>query len=193
MGYYKKEELLEMGFKSIGENVRISDKAVIYGAQYISIGDHSRIDDFCVLSAGENGITIGKFVHIAVYCSLIGKERIQLDDFSGLSSRVALYSSSDDYSGNYLTNPCVPKEYTNVDSRPIYVGKHVIIGVASTVLPGVKIMEGSAIGAYSLVNRDIPEHVIAVGCPAKVSKPRSINIFSLEKELIKKMNDQSIS
>lgn len=39
-----------MEFRSIGEDVRISDKASIYGASEISIGSHVRMDDFCVLS-----------------------------------------------------------------------------------------------------------------------------------------------
>jgi galactoside O-acetyltransferase len=183
MGYLTNEQLLNMGFKKLGENVKISDKASIYGAKNIEIGDFSRIDDFCILSSGDFGIKIGKYVHIAVYCSLIGKEKIELEDFSGLSSKVAIYSSSDDYSGNFLTNPCVDDRFTNVDHRPVKLEKHVIIGVGSTILPGVTIGKGSAIGAYSLVSKNIPESVIAVGVPAKEVKKRALNIFELEKNL----------
>jgi len=60
MSVYTDNELHEMGFASIGQNVRVSRKASIYNAAQISIGDFSRVDDFCVLSAGAGGIQIGR-------------------------------------------------------------------------------------------------------------------------------------
>ncbi len=39
---------------------------------------------------GRDGIALGRYVHIACNCSRIGDARIELDDFSGLSSRVAV-------------------------------------------------------------------------------------------------------
>lgn len=51
---------------------------------------------------------------------------------------------------------------------PITVGDNVWIGASVTVLPGVTIGSNSVIGAGSLVNRDIPEGVIAVGNPCRV-------------------------
>ena len=52
---YTREELEAIGFAQLGENVKISKKASIYGAANISIGNHVRIDDFCIISAGEGG------------------------------------------------------------------------------------------------------------------------------------------
>ena len=66
------KDIESIGFKSVGKNVLISDKSTIYNAKNIEIGDNVRIDDFCVISAGEGGIKIGNNVHIAVFCSLIG-------------------------------------------------------------------------------------------------------------------------
>lgn len=86
-----------------------------YTMQAISVLETiSRIDEFCVLLAGTGGIVIGNNVHIAVFCSLIGKEVIKINDFANLSSRVSIYSSSDDYSGEYMTNPTIPSHLTNV-------------------------------------------------------------------------------
>lgn len=99
MSFHSLDALCDMGFLSVGANVQVSTKSSIYGASRISLGANSRIDDFCVLSAGEGGIYIGRNIHIAVMCSLIGKGRIELHDFCNLSSRVSIYSSSDDYSG----------------------------------------------------------------------------------------------
>ena len=46
MAYLSKQQLDRLGFRRIGNNVRISDKAAIYDPERIEIGDHSRIDDF---------------------------------------------------------------------------------------------------------------------------------------------------
>src|SRR5882672_8401994 len=111
MAFLSQEQLDAVGFKRLGKNVQVSDKAVFYNPSKISIGDNSRIDDFCILSAGEGEFHIGRHVHIACYVSLIGKNAILLEDFAGLSSRVSIYSSSDDFSGNYMTGPTVSEEY----------------------------------------------------------------------------------
>lgn len=180
MSFYSNDELLTLGFAHVGQGVKLSRKASIYGASRISIGDNSRIDDFCVLSAGEQGIEIGRNVHVAVYCSLIGAGRICLLDFSNLSSRVAIYSSNDDYSGCFMTNPTVPAEYTNVSHGPVTVGRHAIIGSGSVVLPNVTLEEGVAIGALSLVTKDCETFGIYIGAPAKRVKSRKNDLLALE-------------
>ena len=143
-----------------------------------------RIDDFCILSAGEGEIEIGKHVHIACYVSLIGKNKIKLDDFSGISSRVSIYSSSDDFSGMHLTGPTVDEQYTNVIHGDVHIKKHVVIGAGSVILPGVIVEEGSAVGALSLVNKNIPAFCIAGGVPAIFLKERSRKLISLEEEYL---------
>ena len=51
---------------------------------------------------------------------------------------------------------------------PITVGSHVWFGANVTVLPGVTIGDNSVIGAGSVVTRDIPAGVVAVGNPCRV-------------------------
>ena len=65
MAFLTEIALKEHGFKRLGKGVKISSKASIYNAGNISIGDNTRIDDFCIISAGEEGIEIGRNVHIA--------------------------------------------------------------------------------------------------------------------------------
>ena len=52
----------------------------------------------------------------------------------------------------------------------IHIGKGVMIGMETLIMPGVSIGDGAIIGAYSLVNKDIPAWTIATGRPAKVVK-----------------------
>lgn len=173
-----------MGFASVGENVFISDRASFYNCAKIALGNNVRIDDFCVLSAGAGGIKIGNYVHIAVGCSLIGAGKITMSDFSGLSSRVSIYSSSDDYSGAAMTNPTVPSQYTNVIHANVIVGRHVIVGSGSVILPGVTLEEGVAIGALSLVKNNCRAFGIYFGSPAKLIKERKRDLLELEKEFL---------
>ena len=79
MGKLTKKAVKDLGLRHCG-NVIISDKISIYNPGNISIGDNTRIDDFCVLSAGKGGIEIGRNVHIAVYVSIIGEGKIIVSD-----------------------------------------------------------------------------------------------------------------
>lgn len=188
MSFLSPQQLESLGFAALGKHVLISDKASIHNAAGIRIGDHVRIDDFCVLSAGAGGITLGSYIHVACFCSLIGAAEIVMEDFSGLSSRVSIYSSSDDYSGRHLTNPTVPHEFTQVDSRPVRLGRHVIIGAGSVILPGVTLHEGCAVGALSLVKSDGEAFSIYMGVPAKCIASRKREL--LEKEALFKQKLQ---
>jgi galactoside O-acetyltransferase len=114
---------------------------------------------------------------------LIGRESIRLEKFAGLSGRVSIYSSTDDYSGEFMTNPTVPEDLTRVESAPVVLMKHVIVGASAVILPGVTVGEVSAIAALSLVSRDVPKHVIAGGTPCRVIKPRSQKVIELEKKI----------
>lgn len=183
MSFYSRSELDSIGFRAVGEDVLVSRRASFYGVDRICLGNHVRIDDFCVLSAGEGGIVLGDYIHVAVYSSMIGQGRITLEDFVNVSSRVAIYSSNDDYSGGAMTNPMVPVEYTNVQAAAVLVGRHAIVGSGSVVLPGVSIGEGVAIGALSLVNRDCLPFGIYVGAPAKLVKERKRDLLDLERRL----------
>lgn len=187
MSILSQEELSALGFKSVGKDVRISNKASFYNCANIEIGDSVRIDDFCVLSAGPGGIKLGSYIHIAVFSSLIGSEKIEINDFCNISSRVSIYSSSDDYSGSSMTNPMIPDDFKAVFSAPVIFEKHVIVGTSSVVLPGVKLSKGVAIGAMSLVKESCPEFSVFAGIPAKKVNDRQKNLLKLEEEFLKKI------
>ena len=67
-------------------------------------------------------------------------------------------------------HPLDPKlrRYEMQYNRDVYIGENVWIGAGATILPGVHIGKNSVIGACSVVTRDIPENVLAVGNPCRV-------------------------
>jgi len=188
MAYLSDEAVKAMGFKYLGENVKISDKASIYNVDQIDIDDNSRIDDFCVLSGK---ISIGKHVHIAAFCLVAGGEKgIRMDDFSGLAYHVQVFTQSDDYTGRTLTNPTVPEAYKLVKRKAIHIGRHVIIGASSIVFPGVILLEGCSVGAMSLVRKSTQPWGVYVGNPAQRIKERKKDMLELEEKfLAEKLND----
>lgn len=182
MAFISDNDLLKINFKFLGKNVKVSDKSSIYNPELIEIGDNSRIDDFCVISGK---VTIGKYVHIAVFCNVAGgSEGIVLHDFSGLAYGCQLFTQSDDYSGQTLTNPTVPDKYKSEIKKSINVGRHCIVGTGSFIFPGVHLAEGTAIGAASVVRKSTEAWSIYLGNPARKIKSRSKKLIELELQLL---------
>jgi len=183
MAFLTEEQINAIGFKYIGDNVKISDKAAIYNPDLISIEDNSRVDDFCLLSGN---IKIGKNVHVAAYCNLAGGELgIEMEDFSGLAYGCHVFTQSDDYSGETMTNPTVPKKYKKETYKKIHIGKHVIVGTKSIILPGVNVAEGCSVGAMTMLTKSTQPWGIYFGIPAKRIKERKRELLKLESEYIK--------
>lgn len=190
MAYLSQEKLQAMNFKKLGKGVKISDKASIYNAELIEVGNYSRIDDFCVLS-GQ--IKIGRYVHLAPYCLLAGgTEGITMEDFSGCAYHVQVFSQSDDYSGLTMTNPTVTEKYKREIKKAVQIGKHVIIGTSSIVFPGVILAEGCSVGAMTLVNKSTEPWGIYVGNPAKRIKERKRDLLNLEQQFLKEIKHDNI-
>lgn len=168
--FYTENELAQLGFAKIGKNVLISRKASIYGADKMVIGNNVRIDDFCILSGN---IILGDFIHIAAYTALYGgDEGIEFKNYSTISSHSSVYSMSDDYSGEYMTNPMVPECYRNTKNARVIIGEHVIIGSHSVILPGCVLETGVSVGAMGLVTSNLKEWGIYVGIPCTFLKQR---------------------
>ena len=184
------EELRDIGFKSLGKNVLISRKASVYSPELISVGNHVRIDDFCIVSGN---VTLGSFIHVGSHTVLTGGSAgIEILDFANLSQRVNIFAGNDDYSGKTLTSPVVPDRFKNLEQAKVRIGRHVIIGCGSVVLPGVSMGEGSAVGALSLVNSDTESWMIYVGVPAKAVKERSRELLKLEREFLASLEEDNI-
>lgn len=163
---------------------KIYEGAKIINKGNLRIGYKSQIDDFVFFNCGEESI-LGDFVHIASFCSVIGGGKFYMEHFSGLSVGCRIITGSDDFMGGALTNPTVPSQYTNVKKSVIRIGKHAILGTNVTVLPGVEIGEGAAVGAGAIVRKNLEPWTIYVGPECKPLKARpSTKILELEKRLL---------
>ena len=185
--FYTSDELSAIGLKSYGKNIFVSKKASLYNPEKMEFGDFVRIDDFCVLSGN---IKLGSHIHIAAHSMLVaGRYSIEMEDFSGISSHCSIYADSDDYSGESMSNPMCPELYRTTYGKQIFIKRHAVIGAGSVILPGACIEEGAAIGAMSLVTKNMPPWHICAGIPCKVIKARSRKVLELEAEF-KKMESR---
>ena len=184
---YRLSELQRMGIKILGKNIKISKYVRIYNPQNLILHNNIRIDDYTILS-GIGQIEIKNYVHIGPQSFITSGSKILLSDFTGLSSGVKLFGSSDNYNGNFMTNPTVPKKFVGTIIGDIILKPHVVIGAGSVVLPNITLGQGSAIGSLSLVNKNTEEWKIYAGSPIKFVKDRKKNCQLLENILIKENN-----
>ena len=112
----------------------------------------------------------GKFVHLGnhVYANfnltLVDDTHIYIGDRTKLGPNVVIATAG---------HPIVPELRMQglQFNMPVHIGKNCWLGSGVLVMPGVTIGDNSVIGAGSVVTRDIPANVVAVGNPCKVLRP----------------------
>lgn len=182
MAYLSEHALRAMGFAELGRNVKVSDKAAIYGADQMRIGDNSRIDDFCVVSGK---VEIGRNVYIGPFGLIAGgAPGLILEDFTTLAYRVQVFTQSDDYTGETMTNSTVPKAYKREIFASVRLGRHSIVGAGATIMPGADLAEGTSVGAAALVLKPTEAWSIYVGNPARKLRDRKRDLLELEREYL---------
>lgn len=137
------------GAVKLGAQVHLHDGSTIqtgHGGE-VSIGDKTHIQPRCQISAYKASVIIGKGVEIAPNC--------------------AFYS----YDHGSAADTPIRKQPLNSKGN-IVIGDDAWLGFGVVVLNGVEIGEGAVIGASSVVTKNIPANVIAVGNPAKLVKYR---------------------
>jgi acetyltransferase-like isoleucine patch superfamily enzyme len=178
MGYLSEGALRKMNFKSLGRDVKISDKASIYNAELMDIGDYSRVDDFCILSGK---VSLGRYCHVTPMCLIAGGQPgVELKDFCTLAYGVKVFAQSDDYSGETMVSSLVPRKYKRERFASVLLERQVIVGANSVIFPGVTVAEGCAIGAMTLVVKSTEPWGMYVGSPAKWLKARKKDLNELE-------------
>jgi lipopolysaccharide O-acetyltransferase len=118
-----------------------------------------------ILEFGMN-IQINDYVHITAM------QQIKIGNNVLMASKIYI---SDCIHGSYSgeeeqSNPDIPPMQRAYVCKPVFIEDNVWIGEFVSILPGVTIGKGSIIGANSVVTKNIPSYVIAVGTPAKPIK-----------------------
>lgn len=133
-------------------------KLLSYGSN-IYFGKYLFLRRKC-LSVGNN-IYIGNYCHISV-------KKVIIKDFSMLASYVSIVGG--DHKFNVVGMPII--RCKRGEEKEVIIERDVWIGHGSTILHGVKIGEGSIVGAQSVVTKDVPPYSIVAGSPARIIRAR---------------------
>lgn len=109
---------------------------------------------------------LGKNVYANFNLTLVDDTHIYIGDYVMIGPNVTLATAGHPIAPEY-------REKVAQFNIPVHIGRNVWIGANTVVLPGVTIGENSVIGAGSIVTKDIPSNVVAVGNPCRVL--RAIN------------------
>lgn len=126
-----------------------------------TVGENPFIGDNFHCDFGKN-IHVGENFHADYNCTMLDVAEIRIGKNCLIGPDVSIYTAG------HRIQP----EGRTLDGygSPIHIGDDVWIGGHSTILPGITIGNGSVIGAGSVVTKDIPANVVAVGNPCKVIK-----------------------
>ena len=137
----KRQELLKEMFAEIGEDC------------YIEPPFHA--------NWGGKHVHFGKCVYANFNFTAVDDTHIYVGDYTMFGPNVILASAG---------HPILPKLRTQAYqyNMPVHIGKNCWLGAGVIVLPGVTIGDNTVIGAGSVVTKDIPSNVVAVGNPCRV-------------------------
>ena len=137
----KRQELLKEMFAEIGEDC------------YIEPPFHA--------NWGGKHVHFGKCVYANFNFTAVDDPHIYVGDYTMFGPNVILASAG---------HPILPELRTQAYqyNMPVHIGKNCWLGAGVIVLPGVTIGDNTVIGAGSVVTKDIPSNVVAIGNPCRV-------------------------
>lgn len=144
----KREAMLKEMFAEIGEGC------------YIEPPFHS--------NWGGKHVHFGKFVYANFNLTLVDDTHIYVGDYTMLGPNVTVATAG---------HPILPelREQVYQYNSPVHIGRNCWIGAGVIIVPGITIGDNTVIGAGSVVTKNIPKNVVAVGNPCKIL--REINEY----------------
>lgn len=190
IGFFLRKIFYPRLFQACGNGLLIGRNVVIRHPQKIALGANVTIDDNCLIDArgaGENGliieadaivnrntmiqsksgpVRIGKGTSIGSNSVLVSLGGVNIDESVLIAGGV--YISAGAY--NFANKDVPIMDQSSYTKSPITIGAGAWVGTGAIILDGITIGKGAVIGAGAVVTKDVPEHSIAVGVPARIVK-----------------------
>lgn len=128
---------------------------------FAEIGEDSYIEPPLHANWGGHHVHFGKRVYANFNLTLVDDSHIYVGDYTMIGPNVTIATAG---------HPILPelREKNYQYNIPVHIGKNCWLGAGVVVLPGVTIGDNTVIGAGSIVTKDIPANVVAVGNPCRV-------------------------
>lgn len=128
---------------------------------FAEIGEDSYIEPPLHTNWGGHHVHFGKRVYANFNLTLVDDSHIYVGDYTMIGPNVTIATAG---------HPILPelREKNYQYNIPVHIGKNCWLGAGVVVLPGVTIGDNTVIGAGSIVTKDIPSNVVAVGNPCRV-------------------------
>ena len=139
-------------------------RAALLREMFAEIGDGCYIEPPLHANWGGRHVHFGKHVYANFHLTLVDDTDIYVGDYTMFGPNVTVATAG---------HPILPalREQVYQYNMPVFIGRNCWIGAGAILLPGVHIGDGTVIGAGSVVTKDIPANVVAVGNPCRVLRP----------------------
>ena len=136
-------------------------RQILLKEMFAEIGEGCYIEPPFHANFGGKHVHFGKCVYANFNFTAVDDTHIYVGDYTMFGPNVILASAG---------HPILPKLRTQAYqyNMPVHIGKNCWLGAGVIVLPGVTIGDNTVIGAGSVVTKDIPSNVVAVGNPCRV-------------------------
>ena len=139
----------------------LQKRADMLKEMFSGFGENSYIEPPLHANWGGRYVFFGKNVYANFNLTLVDDTYIYVGDGTMLGPNVVLASAG---------HPILPelrlKQYQY--NMPVRIGKNCWLGAGVIVLPGITIGDGTVVGAGSVVTKDLPANVVAVGNPCRI-------------------------
>ena len=139
-------------------------RAALLREMFAEIGDGCYIEPPLHANWGGRHVHFGKNIYANFHLTLVDDTDIYVGDDTMFGPNVTVATAG---------HPILPalREQVYQYNMPIWIGRNCWIGAGAILLPGVHIGDGTVIGAGSVVTKEIPANVVAVGNPCRVLRP----------------------
>ena len=127
------------------------------------LGKHSVIESFCCINNSVGDVTIGDYTRIGIHNTIIGP--VCIGNHVNLAQGITITALNHNFED---TSKRIDEQ--GISTKPVVVGDDVWIGANAVVLPGVTIGSHCVVAAGAVVTKDVPDHTLVGGVPAKIIK-----------------------
>ena len=170
---------LPTGEELLADQAESEEREALLKEMFAEIGEGVYLEPPFHANWAGHHVHMGKNVYANFNLTLVDDGEIYIGDYTMIGPNVTIATAG---------HPVLPelRQEAYQFNIPVHIGKNVWIGAGVIILPGVTVGDNTVIGAGSVVTKDIPSDVVAVGNPCRVLRPIG------EKDRIYYYKDQKI-